>query len=316
MNSSKGANIMNDPYLILGVDKKSSLDEIKTAYKKLARKYHPDLNPGKKESEEKFKNVANAYDLIGTVEARAKFDSGDTDEQKQKQYDEFVKNQAKRRGPTYKDTQDKGGRYSYEYATGMDDDIFSSLFGKNKNHQGSSGFNYPGEDELFQLEISFYESAVGVQKTINLPNGKKLQVQIPGGITSGQKLKFKGQGKPGMGAAPVGDLFIQISVSPSEQFKREGKDIVSEVPISFFEAINGGDVEIDTIDGKIMLKIPAGVTTGTRLRIKGKGAGKQDERGNHLALIKIVMPKDPSAEFKESMAHLEKQFNYNPRMHV
>jgi DnaJ-class molecular chaperone len=307
---------MNDPYHILGVNKNSSLEEIKVAYKKLARKYHPDLNPGKKESEDKFKEVANAFDLIGTAEARSKFDSGETDGQKQKQYDEYMKSQGKRRGPTYKETQDKGGRYSYEYAAGMDDDIFSSLFGKNKSYQYNSGSDYPGEDELYQLEISFYESAVGAQKDITLPNGKKLQIQIPGGITSGQKLKFKGQGKPGIGTGASGDLFIQISVSPSEQFKREGKDIVSEVSISFFEAINGGDVEVDTVDGKIMLKIPAGVTTGTRVRIKGKGAGKLNERGYHYALIKVVMPKDPSVEFKESMALLEKQFNYNPRNHV
>lgn len=198
----------------------------------------------------------------------------------------------------------------------MDDDIFSSLFGENKSHQNGSGYDYPGEDELYQLEISFYESVLGAQKNLTLPNGKTLQVQIPGVITSGQKHKFKGQGKPGIGTGATGDLFIQIHVIPSEQFKREGKDIVSEVSIRFFEAINGGDVAVDTIDGKIMLKIPTGVTTGIRVRIKGKGAGKSNERGDHYALIKVVMPLGPSVEFKESIALLEKQFNYNPRIHV
>lgn len=307
---------MSDPYKTLGVVKTSSLEEIKAAYKKLARKYHPDLNPGKKESEEKFKEVAHAFDLIGTSEAKAKFDSGETDEQKQKQYDEFVKNKGKSRGSTYQETQDQGGRYSYEYAAGMDDDIFSSFFGKSKGHQNGSGLNFPGEDELYHLEIDFLESAVGVEKTLTLPNGKKLQVQIPGGITSGQKLKFKGQGKPGIGTGAHGDVFIQINVKPSEHFKREGKDIISEVPISFFEAMNGGEVEVNTVDGKVMLKIPAGVSTGTKVRIKGKGAGKQNERGYHLALIKVVMPKDPPPDFKESISLLEKQFNYNPRIHT
>lgn len=307
---------MNDPYLILGVNKTSSLGEIKEAYKKLARKYHPDLNPGKKESEEKFKEVSHAFDLIGTAEAKSKFDSGETDEQKQQQYEEFMKNRGRHRGPTYKETQDKGGRYSYEYASGMDDDIFASFFRKSQSQNSGNGFNYPGEDELYLLEIDFKESAVGVQKTLTLPNGKKLQVQIPGGITSGQKLKFKGQGKPGIGTGISGDLYIQVNVKPSEKFKREGKDIVSEVLISFFEAINGGVVEVDTVDGKVMLTIPAGVTTGTKVRIKGKGAGKQNERGHHLAVIKVVMPKDPPPELKSSIALLEKQFNYNPRIHI
>lgn len=293
---------MNDPYLTLGVVKTSSLEQIKAAYKKLARKYHPDLNPGKNESEEKFKEVAHAYDLIGTAEAKSKYDSGETDEQKQKRYEDYNK------------TQDQGRRHSYEYADGMDDNLFSSFFGKNKRHQNGSGFNYAGEDEIYQLEIDFKESALGAQKNINLPNGKKLQVQIPAGITSGKKLKFKGQGKAGIGTGGYGDLYIQINVKPSEQFKREGNDIVSELSISFFEAMNGGDAEVDTIDGKIMLKIPAGVTTGTRVRIKGKGVGKDNERGNHLAKINVVMPKDPSLEFKESMVHLEKQFKYNPRI--
>jgi DnaJ-class molecular chaperone len=304
---------MKDPYKILGVTKSSSIDEIKAAYKKMARKYHPDLNPGNKASEETFKEVAHAYELIGTPEAKAKFDRGETEEQKQEQYEEFVKNQGKRSGPTYQQTQDKGGRYSYEYAAGMDDDIFSSFFGKNKKQQSGNQFDFPGEDELYQMEIDFHESAVGGQKILTLPDGKKIQVQIPGGITSGKKLKFKGMGKPGMGKGGPGDVYIQINVKPSEKFKREGNDIISEVPLSLFEAMNGGEVEVETVDGKVLLKIPAGVTTGTKLRIKGKGAGKENERGYHLVLIKVVMPKDPAVEFKESMAQLQKQFNYNPR---
>lgn len=299
---------MKDPYLILNISKSSGLDEIKVAYKKLARKYHPDLNPGNKEAEDKFKEIAHAFDLIGTAEAKAKFDRGETDEQKQHQYDEHMKNQGKNRGPTYSETQDQGGRYSHEYASGMDDDIFSAFFNRKKDS--------PGEDEIYQLEIDFLESVLGTQKTLNLPNGKKLQVQIPAGISTGMKLKFKGQGRPGRGSGAPGNAYIQINVKPSEHFKREGNDILSEVPVSFFEAMNGGEVEVNTVDGKVMLKVPAGVTTGTKLRIKGKGAGKENERGNHIALIKVVMPKDPPSGFKESIAQLEKQFNYNPRIHA
>jgi DnaJ-class molecular chaperone len=222
---------MNDPYLVLGVTKKASLEEIKAAYKKLARKHHPDLNPGKKASEEKFKEVAHAYEQIGTADARAKFEAGETPEQRQQEYDESVKRNS--RGPTYQETQQKGGRYSYDSAAGMDDDIFAAFFGKNKAQQAGHRSNDPGGDELYQLEIDFHESAVGGQRVVTLPNGKKLQVQIPGGITSGQKLKFKGQGKADPGAGTPGDLYIQVTVKPSEHFKREGKDIISEVAVSF-----------------------------------------------------------------------------------
>lgn len=295
---------MNDPYKILGVAKTASLEDIKAAYKKLARKYHPDLNPGKKESEERFKEVAHAYDLIGTAAAKAKFDAGETDEQKRS------------RGPTYRETQDSGGRYTTDYAAGMDEDIFSAFFARNRSQPRGSGFNNPGEDEVYQLEVDFHEAAVGAEKYLTLPNGKKLQVQIPGGITSGKKLKFKGQGQPGIGTGLQGDLYIQIIVKPSEKFSLEGKDIVSEVSVSFFEAMNGGDVEVETIDGKVMLKLPAGVSTGTKVRVKGKGAGQKNERGHHLAVVKVVMPKDPPPEFKESMVLLEKKFHYNPRIHA
>jgi DnaJ-class molecular chaperone len=297
---------MNDPYQVLGVSKKASLEDIKAAYKKLARKHHPDLNPGKKESEKKFKEVAHAYESIGTLEARARFDSGETGHGTRARSS---------RGPTYQETQENGGRYSYDYAAGMEDDIFASFFGKNKSQQAGANFSYPGDDELYQLEVDFHESAVGAQRLVTLPNGKKLQVQIPAGIISGKKLKFKGQGKPGLGSGAQGDLYIQITVRPSAHFKREGKDIVSEVPVSFFEAMRGAEVEVETVDGKVMLKIPAGVSTGTKVRIKGKGAGKQDERGHHLAQIKVVMPKDPSPDFKESVERLEKQYHYNPRIH-
>ncbi len=296
---------MNDPYLILGVRKSASIEEIKSAYKKLARKHHPDLNPGKKDSEERFKTLANAYDLIGTPEAKAKYDSGELEV--------HMQGRGKSRGPTYSDTQDSGGRYSYDYAAGMDDEIFSSLFGKMRHQQRGGELNYPGEDELYKLEVTFQESAVGAEKNVTLPNGKKLEVQIPGGLTTGQKLKFKGQGGAGIGTGPPGDLYIQISVKASEVFKRVGDDIVSEVSVSFFEAMNGSEVEVETVDGKVMLKIPADVTTGTKLRVKGKGAGKKDHRGHHLALIRVVMPKDPPPELKESIAILEKKFHYNPR---
>lgn len=305
---------MIDPYAILGVSKSSSLEDIKKAYKKKARAYHPDLNPGNKEAENKFKSVTHAFDLIGTREAKEKFDSGETDEQKQHMYEEYIKKQGERKQrPFYHETQGQSARYSSSFGEGFDDDIFSQIFGRRGKTQG---LDLPGEDAHYHLEIDFLEAAKGTEKRITLPNGKNLMVKIPAGINTGQKLKFARQGGPGIGNGPSGDAFVEITVRPHELFKREGRDILSELPVSFFEAINGGEVNVQTVDGDVLLVIPPGVSTGTKLRIKDKGAGAADRRGNHIVILKVVMPKSPPEDLKQALKELEKRFSYTPRGQV
>jgi DnaJ-class molecular chaperone len=289
---------MTEPYKTLGVTKESSVEDIRKAYKKLARKYHPDLNPGNKDSEGKFKEVAHAFDLIGTKEAKEKFDRGETEEQFQ----------GHRERPFYGHSQGQHGRYSSTFDESFNDDIFSQFFSRRSN--------FPGEDRQYQLEVDFLEAAKGAERIITLPNGKKLQVKIPAGIHEGQKLKFAGQGEAGIGNGPPGDAYVEIKIRPSEDFKREGKDILSELAVSLFEAVNGAEVEVKTIDGPISLKIPAGVSSGTKLRIKEKGAGSGLHRGHHVVQIKVVTPKDPPQAMKEAFKNLEKQFAYNPRVQV
>jgi DnaJ-class molecular chaperone len=292
---------MSDPYTTLGVFKTTPQADIKSAYRKLAKKYHPDLNPGNKEAEKKFKEISHAHDLIGTVEGREKFDREEADEQ--------IRHQQSRKRPSYQDTQHGGGRYSSAFGEGMDeDDIFANIFGKSNR-----SFDLQGQDELYQLEVEFLEAVLGGEKIITLPSGKKLQVKIPAGIQEGKKLKFKGLGAPGNGKGAAGDAYVQIFIKKSTQFIREENDIISEVPISLFEAINGSEIEVPTVDGTVMLKIPSGVTTGTKLRIKNKGVGSGESRGNHIVKLKVVMPKDPSAELKETIANLASRFSYNPR---
>lgn len=299
---------MTDPYKILGVSKTASQDEIKKAYRKLAKIHHPDLNPGNKESEVKFKEISHAFDLIGTQESRTKFDRGETDEHQQHQYEQYRRQQ----GPQ---------RYANSFGQDSDtEDLFANLFGRGKRtrggfgHAGFNGMNIPGEDQLYQMEVDFSEAALGGEKIITLPNGLKLSVKIPAGIENGKKLKFKGLGGKGIGTAPAGDAYIQISIKPKMGFSRVENDIHTEVPISFFEAINGAEIEVPTLEGNVMLKVPAGVSSGSKLRVKNKGAGPLDTRGNLIVTLKIVMPKMIPPELKNAITDLEKFYAYNPRV--
>lgn len=289
-----------NPYETLGVAKTATLDEIKKAYRKLAKKYHPDINPGNKESEKKFKEISHAFDLIGTAEARGKYDRGETDDQQREKYDEYMKNAGKQR--FYRDTQGPHSRYSQSFEDNVDmDDILSQLFGdrgqRSKQRQ---------QDEQYQMEVDFKEAALGGEKVITLPSGKSLQVKIPAGIEEGKKLKFKGMGKNG-------DVLVEISIKPDPHYKRSGPDILSEVEVSFFEAALGAEISVPTIDGNVLLKIPAGVSTGSKLRIKGKGVGAGDNHGNHIVTLKVVMPKTITPEMKASLTDLSHKFAYDPR---
>lgn len=303
---------MTDPYEVLGISKTASLDEIKKSYRKLAKKYHPDLNPGNKEAEKKFKEASHAFDQIGTAEARAKFDRGETSEQQQHQYDEFMKNQGQRQ--SYHHSQQNGGRYSYSFGEDMGgEDFFENLFGSARG-KGRGGMNLPGEDVTYKMDVEFREAALGAEKTITLPSGKSLQVKIPAGIETGKKLRFKGLGLAGFNNGPAGDAYIEINVKDLAGYKRKGLDVEVEVPISFIEAITGGEIKVPTLEGEVMLNIPAGVSTGSKLRVKGKGAGSGETRGNQIVVLKVVTPKEVDPALKAAIENLKTQFDYNPRM--
>ncbi len=301
---------MKNPYEVLGLGKNAEQEEIKKSYRKLVKKYHPDLNPGNKEAEKKFKDVSRAFSLIGTPEARAKFDRGETEEQQQQQYEEFMK---RRNRPSYQQTQNEGGRYSFSFGEDLGGrDFFESLFGGGTRSKRT--MNIPGEDVSFKMTISFKEAALGSEKVVNLPDGKSLQVIIPPGVEAGKKLRFKGLGQPGIGGGPPGDAYIEIDVQPLPGFSRRANDIITELPISFLEALTGAEIHVPTLEGTVLMKIPPGVSTGTKLRIKGKGAGPHTHRGNLIVELKIVMPKHLDPALKSAAENLKNQFNYNPRM--
>lgn len=301
---------MKDPYTVLGVSKTATQDEIKNAYRSLAKKNHPDLNPGNKEREAKFKDAAQAYEQIGTPEARAKFDRGETEEA-------FAGAQGQRGRPFYHETKGgDGGRYSYSYGGGgMDDDFFENLFRQaGGGGRSSRPESYPGEDQLYQMEVDFRDAALGAEREITLPGGKKLQIKIPAGIESGARLRFKGQGGPGHGQAPAGDAYVEISVRPSTQFTRKGKDLESEAAITFYDALLGAEIEVPTLDGNVSLKIPPGVSSGSKLRVRGKGVGsKTGERGDQLVSLKIVMPKTIPPEMRKTLEEWKEKHSYSAK---
>ncbi len=283
-----------NPYETLGVAKSATLDEIKKAYRKLAKTHHPDINPGNSDAEKNFKEISHAFDLIGTEDAKGKYDRGETEDQQRAKYDEHMKNAGNQR--YYRDTQGPSSRYSQNFEENVDmDDILSRMFGQRAP-----------QNEQYLMEVDFREAALGGEKVINLPSGKNLKVKIPAGIEEGKKLKFKGMGRNG-------DVLVEIKIKPDSQYKRSGTDILSEIEISFFEAALGAEISVPTLDGSVLMKVPPGVSSGSKLRIKGKGVGSGESRGNQIVTLKVVMPKDISPELQTSLKDLSQKHSYDPR---
>jgi DnaJ-class molecular chaperone len=295
---------MKNPYEILGVSKKASQDEIKKAYRSLVKKHHPDLNPGNKKAEEKFKEISHAYDLIGTPTERTKFDNGEINEQQEQEWRGQQGTRRRQQGP-------KTERYSQSFADQFGgEDFFEELF---RSHRGKPQPPRPDRDIHYQMEISFRESIIGEEKIITLANGKNLKVKIPPGITSGTKLRFKNMGTPSSDEQGPGDAFIEIKVQPLEGWTRHGLDLETEVPISFIEGIMGAEISVQTMYGPVMLKIPTGVNNGSKLRIKGKGVKQGLELGNQIVKLKVMLPDKVSPELRSAVANWKGAYDYNPR---
>ena len=303
---------MANPYETLGVAPGASQDDIRKAYRKAAKETHPDLNPGKPEAESRFKEINAAYDIIGDADKRKRYDAGEIDEtgaERQPErhyYREYAEADPNMR---YRRRREPAGEQA-ESTGDFDYDIFTDLF---RRREGGA-FRMPPQDVRYTLEIDFLDAINGTHKVVAMPDGKTLDITIPQGIDAGQVLRLKGQGLPGSDGKP-GDAYVEVSVRPHPNFTREGHDILSTLPVSLGEALNGASVRIDTVDGPVDVKVPKGAREGTRLRLRGKGVprGKAGGRGDQLVDVHIVPPEGADETLAQFMAEWEKTHPQNPR---
>lgn len=279
-----------NPYTLLGVAKTATEKEIKSAYRKLAKKLHPDVNPDDAAAEAKFKEVTAAYNLLSNPDLRKQYDTGQVDASGQQQ-NPFAGG--------YRQANAQGGMdtgFGGFGGMGGDDmsDLFSSLFGMNMGggrRQSHGGFQQrkappqKGEDVRYKLKMSLVDALTGGVKDL----GKGLNVRFPKGIKDGQSLRLRGKGRPGINGGPAGDAHVKVLVQPHKRLKREGNDLLLTVPISLSEAMKGVKVELDLPTGKVALSMPAGTNTGKRFRLKGKGVRAKDGTGDLYVTAQIVL---------------------------
>jgi DnaJ-class molecular chaperone len=295
-----------DLYSILQVKRGASADEIRTAYRKLAKELHPDLHPGDKAAEEKFKLLSAAFAILGDPEKRKRYDAGEIDASGQE-----------RPGHFYRDFAESRGGARYRSAEGFHDfsDMFSDLFGARGAGAGAGGFSMKGQDYRYNLEIEFLEAVKGAKKRVLLPEGEALDMNVPAGVVEGQALRLKGKGGPGVGRAPAGDALIQLKIKPHPFFERDGDDIILELPVTVDEAVLGAKVEAPTISGRVAISVPKGASSGQTLRLRGKGIQnvQTGATGDQLVKIKIVMPGRIDPELEKFMEAWREKNGYDPR---
>lgn len=278
-----------DYYKVLGIDKKASQEDIKKAYRKLARKYHPDLNPDDKEANKMFQQINEANEALSDPDKRKKYDEYGENWKHADQFESRGKNNPFGGGRSGGFGGGFGGG-SGNFGGGDFSDFFESMFGGGGRGRNSAKFK--GQDQQAELRISFRDASETHKQTITI-NGKSLRITIPAGIASGQVIKLKGQGGAGTNGGPNGDLFITITVSDDPIFKRLGDDLYETKQIDLYTAVLGGDVTIDTLGGKVRLKVPAGTQNDTKIRLKGKGFPvykKDGEFGNLFVTYTVKIP--------------------------
>lgn len=281
-----------DPYKELGVSRGASADEIKKAFRKLAKELHPDKNPGNREADERFKRVTAAFDLLGDAEKRAKFDRGEIDADGREQFRGFG---GGARGGSGGSPFGQGGGPRGGFENVDLEDLFGGMFGGGARAGGPrGGFSARGADVKATLEIGLEDAISGTTRRIQFSDGRTLDVTIPKGAADGQVIRLRGQGAPGAsGRSEAGDALITLKIAPHPVFQRDGADLTMDLPVSLPDAVLGGKVPVRTPEGTVNMTIPPGSSSGKVLRLKGRGAFVGGKRGDLLARLMILLPDSP-----------------------
>lgn len=291
-----------DYYKILGVSKDASADDIKKAYRKLARKYHPDLNPNDKEAEKKFKEINEAHEVLSDAEKRKKYDQYGADWKHADQFEQGKQQQQYRQqGNPY-----AGGEYTYDEEGAGFSDFFSQMFGGSGRQESGQQVKFRGQDYRAEVQLNLSDAYKTHQQTFTV-NGKNIRITVPAGIENGQEIKIKNYGGPGVNGGPNGDLYIIFNIVNNTAFTRQGNDLHISVPLDLYKAVLGGEQTIDTLSGKVKLTIASETQNGAKMRLKSKGFPiykKEGEFGDLYVTWQVQLPKNLNAQEKELFTQL------------
>ncbi|MES2398192.1 MAG: J domain-containing protein [Bacteroidota bacterium] len=291
-----------DYYKILGIKKDASVEDIKKAYRKLARKYHPDLNPNNKEANKQFQQINEANEVLSDPESRKKYDKYGKDWKHGEEYEKAQQSQRQSSGRS-------GREQSFGGAQGGDDfsDFFSSMFGgQSGGGRGGRQAKFRGQDFNAEVQLNLIDAYQTHQQTLSV-NGKNIRITIPAGIENGQTIKIGGHGGPGVNGGPAGDLFITFLITNNTNFKREGNNLYTTVDLDLYTAVLGGEITIDTLSGKVKLKVPPETQNGTKVKLKGKGFPvykKEGQFGDLFITYSIKIPTNLTEKQKELFLEL------------
>src|SRR5450432_2460714 len=327
---------MRDAYEVLGVTRSASAADIKSAFRRLAKKLHPDANKNDPKSASRFAEINAAYEIVGDKDKRKAFDGGEIDAEGKPRFQGF-EGTGRRPGAgggfgqgggfeTFtwgsEGAQAAGGRAGARGFGGFEDilkDVFGARGAAGRARAGGSVHFEPedfgaaaGRDIAAALSITLSEAAKGVKKRVQLPTGKEIEVKIPAGLDEGQQIRLKGQGLPGPGGR-TGDLLITVSVTPHSLFQRDGADLRLDLPVTLYEAVLGAKVRVPTLDGTVELAIPAVTNSGRTFRLKGKGYPGKERKGDLMASVRIVLPEGQDHDLEELMRKWREAKPYDPR---
>ncbi|MDD3078669.1 MAG: J domain-containing protein [Paludibacter sp.] len=300
-----------DYYKVLGVDKNASADDIKKAYRKLARKHHPDLNPNDKDAQKRFQEINEANEVLSDPDKRAKYDKYGENWKQGEAYEKAQ--QAQQQQQWHTDNQQGGGQTFYTSGNFSDEDFsdfFHSMFGSgfSQSRRGSGSRKFKGGDYQAELQLSLRDAMQTHQQMLTV-DGKNIRITIPAGIGNEQKIKLGGYGQPGINGGPNGDLYITIYVLDDAQFKRHGDDIYTNASVDLYTAVLGGEVTVNTLNGQVKIKIKPGMQPDSKVRLKDKGFPKYKQEGQFGDLyvtLKVSIPTSLSGQERELFTELAK----------